>query len=163
MAFNITAWGRNDLESDCELLWCEFTSSLGQKILFGTFYRPPNTEIEHFELLCESFTAINNKFDKIFLVGDFNLPNFDWINQVPLSLATISCNAYQLLNDAFLTQVNTYPISNNSIVDLVLTTAPDLIDDLYSYQDVVDSDHNCISFKIGPSPNNSRPVLKEVY
>ena len=97
----------------------------------------------------ESFTAINNKFDKVFLAGDFNLPNFDWINQVPLSSETIYWNAYELLNDAFLTQVNTYPTRNNSILDLVLTTVPDHIDDLYSYQDVVESDHNCISFRIG--------------
>ena len=154
------------METDCELLWCEFTSSVGQKILFGTFYRPPNTMtgIEYFELLRESFTAINNKFDKIFLEGDFiKLPNFDWINQVPLSSENIYWNAYELLNDAFLTQVNTYPTRNNGILDLVLTTVPDLIDGLFSYQDVVDSDHNCISFEIGLSPNHSRPVLKEVF
>ena len=165
MAFksDITAWRRNDLETDCELLWCEFTSSVGQKILFGTFYLPLNTGIEYFELLRESFTAVNNKFDKIFLVGGFNLLNFDWINQVPLSSDTIFWNAYELLNDAFLTQVNTYPTRNNGILDLVLTTAPDLIDDLYSYQDVVDSDHNCVSFKIGLLPNDSRAVLKEVF
>ena len=39
------------------------------KILFGSYYRPPNTGIEYFELLRESFTAINNKFDKVFLAG----------------------------------------------------------------------------------------------
>ncbi|KAK2561748.1 hypothetical protein P5673_015128 [Acropora cervicornis] len=99
----------------------------------------------------------------IFLVGDLNLPNLDWINQVPLSLETIYWNAHKLLNNASLTQVIGYPTRNNSILDLLLTTAPDLIDDSYSYQDVVDSDHNCISFKIGHSPNNSRPVLKEVF
>lgn len=60
----------NDLESDCELLWCKFTSSAGQKILFCTYYHPPNTGIEYFELLQESFTAI--KF-KVFLAGYFNL------------------------------------------------------------------------------------------
>ena len=99
----------------------------------------------------------------IFLVGDFNLPNLDWINQVPLSLETIYWNAYELLNNAFLTQVIADPTRNNSILDLLLTVAPDLIDDSYSYQDVMDSDHNCISFKIGHSPNDSRPVVKEVF
>ena len=37
---DITVWTRNDLEPDCELLWCEFTSSASEKILFGTYYRP---------------------------------------------------------------------------------------------------------------------------
>lgn len=82
MAFksDITVWRRNDLEPDCELLWCEFTSSASEKILFGTYYRPPNTGIVYFELFRKSFTAINNKFDKVFLVVDFNLPTFDWFN-----------------------------------------------------------------------------------
>ena len=68
------------------------------------------------------------------------------------------------ISDICLTQVNTYPTRNNSILVLVLTTVPDLlIDDLCSYQDVVDSDRNCLSFKIGLSSNDSRPVLKEVF
>ena len=68
------------------------------------------------------------------------------------------------ISDICLTQVNTYPTRNNSILVLLLTTAPDLlIDDLFSYQDVVDSDRSCLSFKIGLSYNDSRPVLKEVF
>ena len=65
-----------------------------------------------------------------------------------------------ILSDVCLTQVNNYP-TRNSILDLLLTTVPDLlIDDLCSYQDVVDSDRNCLSFKIGLSSNDSRPVLR---
>ena len=82
-SWNLAYRIRNDSESDCELLWCEFTSFASQKIVFGTYYRPPNTRIQYFVLLRESFTTINNKFDNVFLAGDFNLPNFDWINQVP--------------------------------------------------------------------------------
>ena len=137
------------------------TSSAGQKILFGMYYRPPNTGIEYFELFRKSFTAINNKFEKVFLVVDFSLLNFEWFNQVRLSSETIYWNVHELLNDASLTQVTTYPTRNNSILDLLLTSVSDrLIDDLCSYQDVVDSDRNCLSFKIGLSSNDSRPVLR---
>ena len=52
--------------------------------------------IEYFELFRKSFTAINNKFDKVFLVVDFNLPNFEWFNQVRLSSETIYWNVYEL-------------------------------------------------------------------
>ena len=67
------------------------------------------------------------------------------------------------LNDSFLTQVNFHPTRNNSILDLVLTTVPDLISDIYSFQDIVDSDHNCVSFKVHFAPTTSRPVSKEVF
>ena len=69
---------RNDLETDCELMWNELHIASGSKILFGTFYRPPNAGIDYLLLLQESCSRINNfNFNKIFLVGDFNLPNFD--------------------------------------------------------------------------------------
>ena len=142
----IMAWRRYDLEANCELVWCEFLSSLGQKILFGVYYRPTNTGVEYFQCLRDSLATIDDKFDKIFLAGDFNLPGFDWINQVPLSSEPLYLDAYELLNDSFLTQVNFHPTRNNSILDLVLTTVPDLISDIYSFQDIVDSDHNCVSF-----------------
>ena len=57
-----------------------------------------------------------------------------------------------ILSDVCLTQVNNYP-TRNSILDLLLTTVPDPpIDDLCSYQDVVDSDRNCLSFKLASHP-----------
>ena len=71
-------------------------SSASEKILFGTYYRPLGTGIEYFELFRKSFTAINNKFDKVFLVVDFKLPNFDWFNQARLSSETIYWNVYEL-------------------------------------------------------------------
>ena len=69
-------------------------------------------------------------FDKIFLLGDFNLPNFDWVNQIPLSTEAIYIKAYEMLNDSFSTQVNGYPTRNGNILDLVLSSTPDLITDL---------------------------------
>ena len=41
-------------------------------------------------------------------------------------------------------------------------TVPDLISDLYSYHDIVDSDHNCVFFKVHFALTTSRPVSKEV-
>ena len=129
----IMDWRRYDLTANCKLVWCEFLLSLGQKILFGVYYRPPNTGVEYFHCLCDSLATTDDKFDKIFLAGDFNLPGFDWINQVPLSSEPLYLDAYELLNDSFLTQVNFHPTRNNSILDLVLTTVPDLISDIYSF------------------------------
>ena len=58
------------------------------------------------ELLGDSLSRISNSnAEKIFLVGDFNLPDFDWINQLPLSLDQLYVNSFEIFNDAFLTQV----------------------------------------------------------
>ena len=64
---------------------------------------------------------------KIFLVGDLNLPDFDRISQLPLSSDQLYVNYFEIFNDAFLTQVNPYATRNSNILDLVLTTVPDLL------------------------------------
>jgi len=122
---------RNDLETDCELMWNELQTASGLKILFGTFYRPPNTGKDYLLLLQESCSRINYfNFNKIFLVGDFNLPNFDWINQIPLSSDQLYLKTYEITNDLFLTQVNTFATCDKNILELVLTSMPDLVTDL---------------------------------
>lgn len=63
---------------------------------------------------------------KIFLVGDFNNPDFDWINKLPLSSDQLYVNSFEIFNDAFRTQMNRYATRNSKILDLVLTTVPDL-------------------------------------
>ena len=69
----ITVWRRNDLETDCELVWCEFLSSLGQKILFGVYYRPPNTGVEYFSVyvihLPSSITNLTKFFLQVILIS----------------------------------------------------------------------------------------------
>ena len=62
--------------------------------------------MDYMELLGDSLSRISNSnAEKIFLVGDFNLPDFDWINQLPLSLDQLYVNSFEIFNDAFLTQV----------------------------------------------------------
>ena len=88
---------------------------MGIKLLFGVFYRPPNTDIQYLRSLRSSLDRVNNtKAEKIFLVGDFNLPNFDWTNQLPCSFELIYIETFEMLNDAFLTQVNTEPTRNDN-------------------------------------------------
>ena len=85
------------VETNFSLLWCELQTASGLKFLFGVFYRLPNAGIDYMLFLHESCSRINNlNFDKIFLVGDFNLPNFDWINQVPLSTDQLYLKTYSL-------------------------------------------------------------------
>lgn len=99
---------RSDLElSGCELIWSELACTSGSKFLFGVFYRPPDTKSDYLDLVAQSFNQISRRnIEKVFLVGDFNLPNFDWVNQLPLQYDQIHINTFELLNDLFLTQLN---------------------------------------------------------
>ena len=75
-----------------------------------------------------------------------NLPDFDWINQLPLSLDQLYLNSFEIFNDAFLTQVNPYATRNSNILDLVLTTVPDLVHSVSISEGLLDSDHRSFTF-----------------
>ena len=75
-----------------------------------------------------------------------NLPDFDWINQLPLSLDQLYVNSFEIFNDAFLTQVNPYATRNSNILDLVLTTVPDLVHSVSISEGLLDSDHRSFTF-----------------
>ena len=66
---SISTIRRSDIETNCEVLWVEL--SLGtNKVLLGTFYRPPNSSSEQLDL---SLAAISESYTVV-LCGDFNLP-----------------------------------------------------------------------------------------
>ena len=46
------------------------------------FYRPPNTDTQSIDNLCNLFTTISSTYPNVptWLVGDLNLPNIDWVN-----------------------------------------------------------------------------------
>ena len=125
-------------------------------MLFGVFYRLPNTDIQYLRSLRSSLDRVNNtKAEKIFLVGDFN-----WTNQLPCSFEQIHIETFEMLNDAFLTQVNTNPTRNDNILDLILTNFPDLIPQLSVIENFIDSDHRSVLFKI-KTGNNYKSAGKE--
>ena len=64
---------RTDLETrGLEAVWIELLVK-GKTILFGGFYRPPNSSNEYFSLLTESFDrAFNTNVADILISGDFN-------------------------------------------------------------------------------------------
>ena len=157
--YDITVWRRNDLVSDCELLWCE---SLLLRV--KRFYLVHIIVRQILELSISncfvnlSLLLITNSIRYFWLLISIcpNLPGLTkYVFPQRLSIEMFT----NYINDICLTQVNNYP-TRNSILDLLPSTVPDhLIDGLCCHQDVVDSDRNCLSFKIGLSSNDSRPVL----
>ena len=60
------------------------------------------------------------------LMGDFNFPDTDW--SVPLGTSNASQQLVDCIDDAFLTQHVKQATRNNSVLDLVFTSEPDMID-----------------------------------
>ena len=76
----IPAYRHYDLETNCELLWVELTTTL-RNVLVGVFYRPPNSGLYPLCELKSSLLSIRDS-SSITLTGDFNLPDIFWLNQL---------------------------------------------------------------------------------
>ena len=119
---NIVAKRRCDLEvKNVECVWLELFLS-GKKILLGTFYRPPNTGSEYWNLINHSIDlALSTKNENVVIIGDFNCNQLnDNHNEIRKILDTFTL--YQILNEP-----THYTEHSNSLIDLIITNNPNII------------------------------------
>jgi len=64
--------------------------------------------------LLELFSEVGSKH--ILFIGDFNVPNIDWINHTPTSVADSYTKSFvKAVEESFLTQHVTVPTRENSV------------------------------------------------
>ena len=70
---------RLDLEPNrLECLWKEIKLSNSRKVLYGVFYRPPNSNAMYTSLIEDSIAlAVDTNITDIIIMGDFNLNTMD--------------------------------------------------------------------------------------
>ena len=73
---SISATRRQDLETDCEILWVELCLQ-NRKVLFAVSYRPPNSSSSCLLQLEHSLASVPDSVSVV-LCGDFYLPNVNW-------------------------------------------------------------------------------------
>ena len=147
----------HDLPS--ELLFVDIITDGEKKLTIGTFYRPPNSDLKPLEDLRSCLSSITTT--DLLVTGDFNLSEFDWSTSHP----TKSSEHHYLLSDIihgnFLYQMVDESTRENNILDLVLTTNSDLINNLEVGEPF--SDHNSITFIVNTRPYQQRISTKENY
>ena len=78
-------------------------------------------------------------------MGDFNFPGINWDN---LDSDSHGEAFLKLSQDCFLYQHVTSPTRENNILDLVFSTDDNMIDDLEVCENVIDSDHRLVRWKL---------------
>ena len=101
-------------------------------------YKSPSSNAEHIELMLNQIKLTSDKNnhpnDKLLLLGDFNFPQIDWLNEnTPGGDDNPASKFLSVINDSYLTQLvdlNTHfkPGTKPSMIDLVITNNDDLID-----------------------------------
>ena len=89
----------------------------GKKVLYGTFYVPPNSNVDTWRRVENSIDAAINDvgFDHIILTGDFNDNQFDGNNSKLRSIA-LQYSLYQLVEEP-----THFTEHSSSLIDLILT------------------------------------------
>ena len=140
-----------DLETECKLLWVELILN-STNLLVGVFYNPPGPTSGPLTHLRNSL-AITPQSLPIILLGDFNLPNIDWSSDGPTPSTgsgnvTLMCD---IVNDFNLLQLVHTPTRQQNILDLVLTSRVDYVNNVEVSAGLPGSDHDTVLFSISLS------------
>ena len=131
-----------------ELLFVDIIMDGEKKLTIGTFYRPPNSDLKPLEDLWSCLSSITTT--DLLITGDFNLSECDWTTNHPTKSSEHHYLLSEIIQDNFLYQMVDETTRENNILDLVLTTNIDLINNLEVGAPF--SDHNSITFIVNTRP-----------
>ena len=131
-------------EADCkEALWCNLVTG-HTTITIGVVYRCPNITIQNNEKIHNAISEVS-KGDCI-IMGDFNHGNIKWDSQQ--STGVEDQKFLCLVQDNFLTQHVLEPTRAARVLDIVLSSQKEFVDNVVIQEPLGSSDHNQLHFNI---------------
>lgn len=146
----------------CQAIACTCEAS---KTLIMIAYRPPNAETHSsknlFRFLQGYISAANDEYDVI-IMGDFNLPNINWVTSEITSGSTQSSkeaaeSLIDLMDSTLLSQYITVGTRKSNILDLFMTNNNLILQDI-EVADTSLSDHKIIKVLLSDNPAY-QPIL----
>ena len=132
-------------------VWCKIRTVNDSELLTGVCYRSPNVALsatDNDSLLYDLITEVSGK--PLLLMGDFNYPDIDW--STGCGHTGNSQNFADCIEDCFLTQHVTESTRKGSILDLVITSEPNMIDVVSVLGTFGSSDHNMLEWNVNYNP-----------
>jgi len=157
-----------------EIVWASIEFVNAKPLYIASFYGPhpaaqKNKAIDELTNQMSDILSKNRgkKLPNIIIGGDFNFPDICWDTWKPTVLRTASVHKKFLnfLMENSLSQLVgfiTRTISN-SILDLVATTSPQLIENLQGVPGTGISDHHIVSFNINIKPKTPQKTPRKIY
>ena len=97
----LTITREEELETDCELLWCRVEIQESKSLHIAAYYRPNEKDEHSLDELKKSLHRLGEHDDGVIIAGDFNLPGWDWKQHEMKS----GCH-YPLLHNRFIDILN---------------------------------------------------------
>ena len=152
---------------ELEVISALITTAQDRKVLFCSFYRPPDLDLSWVNLYNSFLDLVCEDFEKMVICGDFNYPKIPYAWEFPDSSRGANEQAFVVaLHVHFLTQIQRNSTRGTNILDLVITSVPDLTTVL----DVLDinnaglfADHRTVFFEFHTSVKAPAKTHRSVY
>ena len=131
-------------EADCdEAVWCKIVSG-NSKLTIGLVYRSPNINEEDNTKIKNAIKEVSK--GECIIMGDFNHGHIQWnsLESTGIEDQQFLC----LIQDSFLTQHVLEPTRGENVLDIVLSSQQELVDNVKIFEPLGNSDHNQIHFDI---------------
>ena len=154
---------RADLETQCEIIVCEIKTIHHPKVAIVLCYRPPDTDRILFNNHLENVLFnVFKEFTFVCLLGDFNLPEIDWLN--PGHASHTNADFINLIVCYGLNQINAIPSNDhNHLLDLLFTNSNHLVRDVHKVDCSFQSDHAVLSFDLCVRTKQATGFKRTVY
>ena len=129
---------------DTETVWCDLKTK-GGKTLIGVCYHSPSAGADQERALHDLLRRACDRKEATVICGDFNHMSIDWRT---LQAGAEGESFVELVQDCFLTQHVDCPTRGDNILDLVLTSEENMIENLVVREPLGTSDHNIITFDL---------------
>lgn len=107
-------------QNESKFIFVNLLFSYNCKITLGVFYRPPSNDPKPLEDLQAVLQELS--LNELILLGDFNLPEIDWLNNRALRQSDIYMLMMDVVQDNFLTQLVNEPTRESNILAAILIT-----------------------------------------
>ncbi|MBA1446983.1 MAG: hypothetical protein FE835_19260 [Gammaproteobacteria bacterium] len=131
-------------EADCEeAVWCNIVTG-NSTLTVGLVYRSPNISIEDNEKIQTAIKEVSKR--DCIIMGDFNHGHIQW--ESLQSTGHEDQTFLVLIQDSFLSQHVLEPTRGENVLDIVLSSQNELVDNVKICEPLGSSDHNQVHFTI---------------
>ena len=162
----MAAQSLDNLTVDAELLWLKLDLGKNRITYLGAYYNP-HTSKTSLQELDKSLSTLHSTYgnsSSIWLAGDFNLRDIDWVNLTVKANSPISsqchlfldiCSKYQLA------QTVKIPTRKDKTLDLFLTTNPTLVNHVETLPGL--GDHDLVKILCDVKPHRKRRAKRKIF
>ena len=139
-------------EADCnEAIWCKLVTG-HTTVTIGVVYRCPNITKQNNEKIHNAISEVSN--GDCIIMGDFNHGNIKWdsLQSTGVEDQRFLC----LVQDNFLTQHVIEPTRAVRVLDIVLSSQKEFVDNVVIQEPLGSSDHNQLHFNINIKSNKTK-------